>query len=115
MQHWLDRSIIIQLNASAEAELDKITTYMQRMPYPPYLDDDIIVVLQNQLPFIILLSFILVAPQIVKEVVLEKEGRLKVTFVDMFNLFLRPSIQIVWWSSMANEWLSNHDGCSAAR
>ncbi len=71
---------------------------MQRMPYPPYLDDGFILVLQNQLPFIILLSFMLVAPQIVKEVVLEKEGRLKVTFFtsELAVKFMEIVLVVCW-------------------
>ena len=36
-------------------------------------------IIQNQLPFLIMFSFIVVTPNIVKDIVLEKEKRLKVT------------------------------------
>ena len=50
---------------------------MHRFPYPPYLDDNFVLVTQQQLPFIIMLSFVFVSLQIVKDVVFEKERKLK--------------------------------------
>ncbi len=58
--------------------LDDIDVHLQRYPYPPYVEDVFILVSQYQLPFIIILSFLVVAPNLAKDVVLEKERKLKV-------------------------------------
>jgi len=60
------------------ANLSKINVELKSFPYPPYHDDPFIMVLQMQLPFMIMVSFIVTAPVIVKDVVLEKEKKLKV-------------------------------------
>lgn len=57
---------------------DKIDVRLKTFPYPPYLDDAFIFILTTQFPFIIMLSFIVTAPTICKDVVLEKEKKLKV-------------------------------------
>ncbi|XP_070191694.1 phospholipid-transporting ATPase ABCA3-like [Littorina saxatilis] len=51
--------------------------FAQRMPYPPYYEDGMIVVIQTQLPLFILLSFILTVIQTTKSIVMEKERRIK--------------------------------------
>lgn len=56
---------------------DQTSIVLQRHPYPPYNDDRMVMVLQNQFPFILILSFELVALNIVKDIVEEKEKRLK--------------------------------------
>ena len=53
---------------------------MQRMPYPPFIDDKYLVALQAWLPLILLLSYLYPAVNIVKSVVYEKEKRLKVWY-----------------------------------
>ena len=68
-----------ELNPSSESEVEDMSIQMRRFPYPPYVDDNFITVLQRQLPFLILLSFIITAPNIVKDVIIEKENRLKVS------------------------------------
>ena len=52
--------------------------YAQRMPYPSYYEDDMITVIQTQLPLFLMLSFILTVIQTTKAIVLEKERRIKV-------------------------------------
>lgn len=52
---------------------------MQRMPYPKYIDDKYLVALQSWLPFVLLISYIYPAINIVKSVVYEKEKKLKVS------------------------------------
>ena len=53
---------------------------MNRYPYPPYIDDKFIVALQLFFPMIICFSFIYPAVNIVKNLVIEKEKRIKVRF-----------------------------------
>ena len=63
--------------------IDSIDVLLKRHPYPPYAEDSYVNVLQTQFPFIVMLSFIIVAPNICKDVCLEKEKGLKVTVDDM--------------------------------
>jgi ATP-binding cassette subfamily A (ABC1) protein 3 len=55
----------------------KINITMRRFPYPPYLNDSFVLVIQQQLPLILMLSFVFVSLNIVKNVVHEKEKQLK--------------------------------------
>ncbi|XP_021358402.1 ATP-binding cassette sub-family A member 3-like [Mizuhopecten yessoensis] len=50
---------------------------LRRHPYPPYNDDNFVLVIQQQFPLVIMLSFVLVALNIVKDIVHEKEKKLK--------------------------------------
>ena len=49
----------------------------ERMPYPPYSDDEFIIAISQQLPLVILLSFIIFGQQTAKNIAIEKESRLK--------------------------------------
>lgn len=68
------------IKASAEEDLET-TVNMCRYPYPPYIDDKFIVALQLFFPMIICFSFIYPAVNIVKNLVVEKEKRIKVSVV----------------------------------
>ena len=72
----MDRAILAVLGETNVQET--IDFYLERFPYPPYRDDVFVFVIQIQFPFIILLSFIVTAPSISKDIVLEKERKLKV-------------------------------------
>jgi len=63
---------------TARQELNNVDVQLKSFPYPPYHDDRFIIVLQTQMPFLIMLSFIVTAPVICRDVVLEKEKKLKV-------------------------------------
>ena len=58
--------------------INDTVTVLQRHPYPPYDDDNFVLVIQKQFPMVLMLSFIVVALSIVKDVVHEKERKLKV-------------------------------------
>ncbi|CAD5114243.1 DgyrCDS3384 [Dimorphilus gyrociliatus] len=73
IQYAVDMAIIKQLASNTE----KVDVKLRRILHPPYVDDGFLVVLQLQLPFFILLSYIITVPSIVKDIVLEKELRLK--------------------------------------
>ena len=77
IQRAVDLSIMRELRVEPSAE--NITVELKKYPFPPYHQDDFIIVIQMQLSFIIMLSFIVTAPVICKDVVLEKEKKLKVT------------------------------------
>ena len=53
---------------------------MKRMPYPKFDLDDFIYVIQNTLPFLLLIAFQAMNINIVRAVVTEKEKRIKVSY-----------------------------------
>jgi len=80
VQRAVDLQIMYELGGtSAMQALNNTGVHLKSFPYPPYNDDRFIVVLQTQLPFIIMLSFIVTAPVICRDIVLEKEKKLKVS------------------------------------
>lgn len=87
---------------------------MQRMPYPPFIDDTYLVALQAWLPFVLLVSYIYPAINIVKSVVYEKEKKLKVTFVCLLVVRSVTSLGIMrvsflfpfWFYSIQFTWVS---------
>jgi hypothetical protein len=76
VQKAVDEAIILEVNQSAD--VDGIQLEMKRSPYPPYTSDDFIYILQFYLAFMFILSFIVSAPTMVKDITLEKEKKLKV-------------------------------------
>ncbi|XP_076337701.1 ATP binding cassette subfamily A member 3 isoform X2 [Tachypleus tridentatus] len=56
---------------------DNLQLQMQRYPYPPYDNDPFLLALQFFFPMILIFSFIYPALNIVKNIVIEKEKRLK--------------------------------------
>jgi len=82
LQHALHRSIIKELNPSAN--LAEVSTYMERFPYPPYTDDFFLIVLQLNFPFFIMLCMIFFALNIPKDVTAEKEKKLKVCLYSLW-------------------------------
>ena len=86
LQLALDQAIMSEYPPSDDPVM--LSVSLRRFPYPPYINDPFILVLQRQLTFIILLSFIVVAPSISKEIVLEKERRLKVCYILLSSFYL---------------------------
>jgi len=78
IQRAVDLQIMLELGGTKARNVE---VELKSFPYPPYTNDRFIVVLQLQLPFIIMLSFIVTAPVICRDVVLEKEKKLKVRTV----------------------------------
>ena len=79
IQRAVDLNIMSELGGtSAEPTLNNTDVQLKSFPYPPYFDDTLTVVLQAQLPLMIMLSFIVTAAFICKDIVLEKEKKLKV-------------------------------------
>ncbi|CAG5125756.1 unnamed protein product [Candidula unifasciata] len=69
-KHWLSKE-----NKDPDSVL--FGAYMQRMAYPPYYNDGMILILQNVLPLFLILSFILSVIIGIKNLVYEKERKLK--------------------------------------
>jgi len=79
LQQAVDSALIkCMLSANATVNMRAVTMRLQRFPYPPYVNDKFVLVIQQQLPFIVMLSFIFCAMQIVRDLVYEKERCLKV-------------------------------------
>jgi ATP-binding cassette subfamily A (ABC1) protein 3 len=82
VQRAMDLSIVYELGGGQPSTMEKInqvSLQLKSFPYPPYADDEFIFILTTQFPFIVMLSFIVTAPTICKDVVLEKEKKLKVS------------------------------------
>ncbi|KAK6165163.1 hypothetical protein SNE40_023607 [Patella caerulea] len=78
IQQATSRGIVEELSVSDNLEDFKDTIIsLKRHPYPPYNDDNFVLVIQQQFPLLLMLSFIIVALSIVKDVVYEKERKLK--------------------------------------
>ncbi|OWF51665.1 ATP-binding cassette sub-family A member 3-like [Mizuhopecten yessoensis] len=75
LQYLVDRAIIDQ-----QAPGNNLSTFefeMQRMPYPPVVKDFLLPTLQGNLPLFLMLGFILSSLQTIKNILYEKERRLK--------------------------------------
>lgn len=79
VQYAVDMAIVDVLSKSNASF--KVDLRLQRMSYPQYLDDNFVLVVQQQFPMIIVLSFIFYSMQIVKDLVYEKEQKLKVSLI----------------------------------
>ena len=80
LQYLIDKIIIEHETNLTDLETS-VTTLLQRMPYPPYIDDNLNEVLRTSLPIFIVLSFILNALQITRNIAQEKERNLKVSVI----------------------------------
>jgi ATP-binding cassette subfamily A (ABC1) protein 3 len=77
IQHLLTMAVAnVQFNTSTKADI-KLDLTAQRFPYPPFIKDVFFVALQFLFPFILMFSFIYPAVNQTKNLVLEKERRLK--------------------------------------
>ena len=77
LQYQVDKAIIETLNISADLQ-HNYDLYMQKMPYLPFLMDVLMTVLSHNIPLFLVLSFILNALMIAKNIAYEKEKKLKV-------------------------------------
>ncbi|XP_015215344.2 phospholipid-transporting ATPase ABCA3 isoform X1 [Lepisosteus oculatus] len=75
IQHAVDRAIIRAHDSGSL--LDRLHVWLERFPFPPYINDLFILAIQNQLPLLLVLSFTYTALNIVRAVVQEKERKLK--------------------------------------
>ena len=76
--HEIDRAVALEVSEDAFELWDSYDVGIERFPYPPYIQDPFILILQRQFPFVVLMSFIVTVFHIVKNIVLEKERKLKV-------------------------------------
>ncbi|XP_071958195.1 phospholipid-transporting ATPase ABCA3-like [Antedon mediterranea] len=78
VQYGVDRVIRLAQSATFNpVKAASVTLQMQQFPYPPYRSDPFILTIQFILPLLLIFAFIYSAGTIVKELVIEKETRLK--------------------------------------
>lgn len=102
LQYLIDKVIIEHETNLTDLETS-VTTLLQRMPYPPYVDDNLNEVMRTSLPIFIVLSFILNALQITRNIAQEKERNLKEamkmmglsTFIYWVSWFVKNLIYLV--------------------
>lgn len=87
VQHSIAMNTISYMLSDLRKDVTNLSTNveMNRYPYPHYIDDKFIVALQLFFPMIICFSFIYPAVNIVKNLVIEKEKRIKVSFTIFFK------------------------------
>jgi len=103
VQRAVDLSIMTELtggNLSVANNFKNVSLMLKSFPYPPYQENNFLTVLATQFPFIIMVSFIVIAPTICKDVVLEKEKKLKVC-----NIIPNYSVNLVsYWTHRFMSW-----------
>ncbi|XP_044533338.1 phospholipid-transporting ATPase ABCA3-like, partial [Gracilinanus agilis] len=78
IQHAINREIICSsMNDSMIEQFKKINVTLKRFPFPSYVQDPFISVLENNLSLMIMLSFLCTCIFIIRSVVQEKEKKLK--------------------------------------
>jgi ATP-binding cassette subfamily A (ABC1) protein 3 len=78
LQYEVDRAIIKQKSRKANF-FDDINVKLRKMPYPPYMEDPLLTAIETYLSLVLMLGFILYVIQTTKNIVYEKERKLKVS------------------------------------
>ena len=86
IQHAID-SAVIGHNLSGTVRVN-----MNRYPYPKYVDDKFIVIIQQSLPLLLMLSLVFTALNIVRDIVYEKERKLKVSSGPKILTLILPTL-----------------------
>uniref|UniRef100_A0A8C9PJT3 ABC transporter domain-containing protein n=1 Tax=Spermophilus dauricus TaxID=99837 RepID=A0A8C9PJT3_SPEDA len=80
IQHAVDKAIMHHHARNASADMfERLNVLLQRFPHGPHIQDGFFLVLQNEFPLFLMLSFICIELIIINTVLLEKERKLKVT------------------------------------
>ena len=77
IQHAVDVAIM-KYRYKGKIDMLNTTVSVKRFPYPDYTHDNFVLVIQTSLPLLLMLSLIFTALNIVRDVVYEKEKKLKV-------------------------------------
>ena len=77
LQHAVDTAII-KLKGNISGELNASVS-IKRFPYPDYIHDNFVLIIQSSLPLLLMLSLVFTALNIVRDVVYEKQKKLKVS------------------------------------
>lgn len=80
IQHAVDKAIMQHHAPSAAPNMFKnLQVLLQRFPFRSHIQDPFLVILQNEFPLLLMLSFICVELIIINSILLEKERKQKVT------------------------------------
>ncbi|MBZ3879692.1 ATP-binding cassette sub-family A member 3, partial [Sciurus carolinensis] len=86
IQHAVDKAIMQHHTHNASADMfERVSVLLQRFPHGPHIQDGFFLVLQNEFPLFLMLSFICIQLIIINTVLLEKERKLKVENVAVFK------------------------------
>ncbi|KAM7333088.1 hypothetical protein ACRRTK_006408 [Alexandromys fortis] len=86
IQHAVDRAIMRHHAPNATQNMFKdLKVLLQRFPFGPHIQDPFLVILQNEFPLLLMLSFICVELIIISSVSLEKERKVKINSVAVFG------------------------------
>ncbi|CAO2642148.1 ATP-binding cassette sub-family A member 17 [Lemmus lemmus] len=78
IQHAVDKAIMRHHAPNATLNMFKnLQVLLQRFPFGPHIQDPFFVILQNEFPLLLVLSFICVELIIISSILLEKEKKLK--------------------------------------
>ncbi|XP_069859783.1 ATP-binding cassette sub-family A member 17-like isoform X1 [Dipodomys merriami] len=78
IQHAVDKAIMWHHAHNATVNLfESLSVLLQRFPYGPHVQDKFFMVLQNEFPLLLMLSFICIELIIINSITLEKERKLK--------------------------------------
>ncbi|XP_049759997.1 ATP-binding cassette sub-family A member 17-like [Elephas maximus indicus] len=78
IQHALDKAIMWHHGKDAMTKMfANVSVLVKRFPHGPYIQDHFFLVLQNEFPPLLMLSFICIELTIINSIVLEKERKLK--------------------------------------
>lgn len=76
---------IINYTSASPVDFSNFNISLKKMPYPKFVRDDLLPVIQGYLPLFFMLAFILSTLQLAKGIVYEKEKRLKVSVLTCKN------------------------------
>ncbi|CAL1544560.1 unnamed protein product [Lymnaea stagnalis] len=80
IQNAIDDSIMQEILTKDQLSIYRNTSVLlKRHPYPPYKEDNFVLVLQQQFPLVVMLSLVVIVLGMVRDIVLEKERKLKET------------------------------------
>jgi len=91
VQHAVDMAIIKTKAPAAVFNESLVDVQLQRFPYPETIRDNFIIVIQSSLPLLLVLSLVYTSLVIVKNIVHEKERRLKVIECSNMHQMLETS------------------------
>jgi ATP-binding cassette subfamily A (ABC1) protein 3 len=106
VQHAVAMSVASHISSKKDIE-EEVDVYLQRFPYPPYIEDIFLLALQFLFPIILMLSFIYPAVNLTKNLVIEKEKRLKES---MKMMGLKNWLHWFAWFIKSFTWLAISSG-----
>lgn len=82
LQFEVDKAII-KKKSGQSILFDNVIMHVKKMPYPPYVEDPLLTAIQSNLPLFLMLGFILYEIQLTKNIIFEKERKLKVKHLEI--------------------------------